>query len=177
MTTETSHRQSTIPKSSIQKVVHDVIELFELQLELLSVDSQAAKRKLTRAGICAGIAAILGGSALTVVLVGGGLLLREVAGLPPGVGLLIVGLISFCIVGLLGAIGLIALKGAAAALDETKSELTENLRWLKATLIAPQSSARNLVRGESFPGSGTDAPSAQTRGGSATEPPHSRTRF
>lgn len=137
--------------SSIQRVIRDVIDLCELQMQLLSVDSQAAKRKLTGALACGAAAATLAGAALTVLLVGGGLLLGETTSLSPAGGLLVSGGLTFAVVVLLLILALTAVRSAAAAMNETKSEFAENLRWLKATLISPEASARNRMRSESFP--------------------------
>ncbi|MGB7327313.1 MAG: phage holin family protein [Rubripirellula sp.] len=137
-------------QSSFQRVTQDVLDLFELQMQLLSVDSQDAKRKLTTAVACGAIAATLAGSALTVVMLGGGVLLGETTGLSTGGSLLIVGAAVFAVVAILGWVALSAIKKAASAMSETKSEFTENLRWLKATLVSPKTSPRNQIRRESF---------------------------
>ncbi|TWU16202.1 phage holin family protein [Allorhodopirellula heiligendammensis] len=136
--------------SSFQRVIRDVLDLFELQMELISVDSQAAKRKLVQAAVCGSIALALAGSALTVAMVGAGVLLGESTQLTTGAAMLIVSLVFFAIVALLGWVALRAILAASAAMSETKSEFGENLRWLKATLISPQTSARNQFRRESF---------------------------
>jgi len=137
--------------SSVQKVIADIIDLFELQMELISVDSQEAKRKLVKAGIYVGIAVPLAGSALTVLLAGCGLLLGEMTSLSIGGSMLVMGVVFFAIVGVLLFLALQGLKAAASAMSETKSEFSENLRWLKATLVSPSTSPRNQIRRESFP--------------------------
>ena len=136
--------------SSFRRVTQDVLDLVELQLELLSVDSQEARRKLATAVVCGAVAVMLAGSALTVVLVGGGFLLNEWSQLSTGSSLLIVGGAVCAIVVLLGWIALTAVKKAAYAMSETKSEFAENLGWLKATLISPKTSPRNQLRRDSF---------------------------
>ena len=137
--------------SSFARVARDVLDLCELQMQLLSVDSQAARRKLTSAIACGITAAVLAGSALTVVMAGAGFLLAETTDLSSGGGLLIVGGLMFAIVTVLIVVSLIAVKAAAAAMSETKSEFAESLRWLKATLVSPDSSPRNQMRSETFP--------------------------
>ncbi len=137
-------------RSSFQRVVQDVLDLMELQMELLSVDSQEAKRKLTTAAICGTAAATLAGSALTIAMIGGGFVLSETTELSSGISLLIVSGGVFVVVGVLGAIALAAIKRAASSVSETKSEFAENLRWLKATIISPKTSPRNQLRRESF---------------------------
>lgn len=144
--------------SSIQRVVRDVLDLCELQLQLLSVDSQAAKRKLTTAITCGVVAATLAGSALTVVMIGGGLLLGEATSLSPAGGLLLSGGLTFALVAVLIVLAIKAVAAAAAAMNETKSEFAENLRWLKATLISPETSTRNQMRSETFPNEARERP-------------------
>ncbi len=136
--------------SSFSRLTRDIIDLCELQMQLLSVDSQVAKRKLARAGLLGGIAATLAGSTLTVSLVGAGFLLAETTELSTGGGLLVVSGILGAVVILLLAVSFSAIKSAGAAMSETKSEFAENLRWLKATLVSPQSSPRNQYRSEAF---------------------------
>ncbi|MFG0267045.1 MAG: phage holin family protein [Rhodopirellula sp. JB055] len=136
--------------ASIQKVLRDVLDLCELQWQLLSVDAQAAKRKLTAAAIFSTIAVALAGSALTVLLIGFGFLLDELTDLSTGGALLTLAITTFVIVGVLAWIAAKAVQAATGAMAETKSELSENVRWLKATMISPSTSARNQMRRESF---------------------------
>lgn len=136
--------------SSFQRVVRDILDLCELQMQLISVDSQAAKRSLVRAIACGAAAIALAGSALTVAMVGAGVLLGEFTELTTGAALLIVSAAFFVLVAVLGWLVMKAILAAAAAMSETKSEFAENLRWLKSTLISPQTSARNQLRRESF---------------------------
>jgi len=137
--------------SSIRRVTQDIVDLFELQMELFSVDAQATQRKVIRAAIYSVIALALGGSALTVVFLGGGVLLHELSGLSVGASLLIIGGIIFVIVAILLYLAHGALQTASAAMSESKSEFLENFRWLKATLISPSTSPRNQLRAENFP--------------------------
>src|SRR6056297_54170 len=137
--------------NSFQNVTRDILDLCELQMQLLSVDSQAARRKMTRAAVYGLTAMASAGAALTVLLVGLGFLLHELADLSAGTGLLIVGGVTFLIVlGLLAA-AWFAVRSAASDLNETKSEFAENLRWLKATIVSPGSSPRHQLRSETFP--------------------------
>ncbi|EGF24546.1 hypothetical protein RBWH47_00093 [Rhodopirellula baltica WH47] len=136
--------------ASIQKVLRDVLDLCELQLQLLSVDAQAAKRKLTSAAIFTAIAVALAGSALTVLLVGFGFLLDELTELSTGGALVTLAVATFVLVGVLMLVAAKAIQAATAAMAETKSELAENVRWLKATMISPSTSPRNQMRRESF---------------------------
>ncbi|MCC9642033.1 phage holin family protein [Rhodopirellula sp. JC740] len=136
--------------SSIQNVLRDVLDLCELQMQLLSVDAQAAKRKLTTAVIFSVVSMALAGSALTVLMIGLGFVLGELSELSTGASLSIVAVVFFAVVGVFLFIAAKAVQAAAQAMSETKSELAENVRWLKATMLSPSTSARNQLRRESF---------------------------
>lgn len=138
------------PTSGFRRVIRDCIDLAELQFQLLSVDSQEARRKGSAAVALGGVAIALGASMLTVLLIGFGFLLHEQTQLSTGVSLLIVCGITFVLIGVLGWFAYRFVRTAAAALAETKSEFAENLRWIKATILAPETSARNQLRSESF---------------------------
>ncbi|KAA5542635.1 phage holin family protein [Roseiconus nitratireducens] len=157
--------------SSVRRVMGDVIDLCELQMQLLSVDAQSAQRKLTRAVACGATAAVLAGSALTAAVFGGGYLLHELTELTVGVSMLIVSGAVFVVVAIMLFVAISSLNAAAAAMSETKSEFAENLRWLKATLISPETSARNQLRDESFPRYQTYEDSVDRPNGSAGDRP------
>lgn len=137
--------------SAFNQVARDVLDLFELQLQLLSVDSQEARQKAVRAIALMAAGATFAGSALTVALGGAGLLLHELSGWSMGGSLLAVAAAVFVLVAAMLYTALSAINAASAALSETKSEFVENLKWLKAVLVKPETSARNQIRSESFP--------------------------
>ena len=136
--------------SSIHRVMQDLVDLAELQMQLLAVDSQEAKRKMTRAIGLSLVAVTLAGSALTVLIAGLGVFLHESSDLSVGLSLLLVAVAVFLVVGVMLWIALRAVGSASASMKETQSEFVENLRWLKATLLSPRTSARNRFRRESF---------------------------
>jgi uncharacterized membrane protein YqjE len=136
---------------SVRRVTRDIADLIELQMQLLSVDLQSAKRQMTQAAACVTLGGMLAGSALTVTLVGCGYLLHESTELSVGQSLVAVGLVVAVIAACLALVALRAARTAAVSMGESKSELAENLRWLKATLIDPENSPRNQFRDESFP--------------------------
>lgn len=136
--------------SNFQRVIHDVIELAELQWQLFAVDSQSAKQKIGQAVAISAIAMTVSASALTVLIAGLGLLLYDFAGLPVSVSLIIAAVVVFAISGILLFVAFKHVKTAGQAIKESKSELAENMRWLKATLVSPYESPRNQIRSESF---------------------------
>lgn len=137
--------------NGFRRVIRDCIDLAELQFQLLSIDSQEARRKASTAIALGGVSVTLGGSMLTVALMGLGFFLHEQTELSTGVSLLTVCGVTFLVVVLLGWFALRLVRSAASALAETKSELAENLRWIKATILEPETSARYQLRAESFP--------------------------
>ena len=134
-----------------RRVARDILDLGELQLQLLSIDSQEARQQAGRAVAWLTVALALGGSALTVVMVGAGFALADWAEWPVGLSLLAVAAIVFVFVLLLGYFAYRALRSATSSMQECKSEFVENVKWLKATLIAPGSSPRHQMRAEDFP--------------------------
>ncbi|TWU08433.1 phage holin family protein [Stieleria varia] len=138
-------------QSSFQRVAQDVIDLCELQFQLLSVDSQAARRLLLRGVAKLVVAVPLLGSAITVLCLGVGYLIAERTALSVAGSLIVVSVAVILFASSLAVIALVGFRRAAAAMAETKSEFTENLKWLKATLLSPSTSPRNQIRRESFP--------------------------
>lgn len=142
--------QSDATQSSVERVVEDIVDLCELQIELLSVDSQEARRELKFAAACAVAGMVLACSAMTVTIVGLAVVLAELTPISMGFAFIIVSAICFMVVAGLGWKAFMATKRASHAMRETKSEFVENLRWLKATILSPKTSARNLLRRNSF---------------------------
>ncbi len=138
-------------ESSFNRVARDVMDLVELQMQLLSVDADQARQRMTRAIACGGVAATLSIATLTILLAGSSLLLAEQTQLSYGGSFMIVAFAMLAIVSALTVVAINATKAAADAMNETKSEFAENLRWLKATLVKPSTSPRNTMRSESFP--------------------------
>ncbi len=138
-------------QSGFRQVIRDCFDMFELQIELLSVDSQEARRKAGFAIVLGGTAAGLGASMITVLMIALGFVLHEQAEFTVGVSLLIVCGAAAAVMVALAGIALWLLRGASTALAEAKSEFAENLRWIKATILSPDASARNQLRAESFP--------------------------
>lgn len=137
-------------ESGFKRVARDVTDLFELQMQLFAVDSQAAIHRAVVAAVLMVSALVIALAALTTLLLSAGWGLHEWLEWPLGLSLLLVAVVALVVTAVLALIGFRSLRRALALLDEPKRELTENLRWLKATIIAPQTSARNQLRSESF---------------------------
>lgn len=150
-------------RSGLGRVARDLIDLCELQMQLLSVDSQEAKRKAVRAIAFALVGATLAGSALTTGMVGCGYLIHDAAGWGVGISLLTVAAATFALVTGLFIAAMFAIQSASKAMNETKSEFAENLKWIKAVLISPEKSPRNQMRAENFHAAAQGAKPATSR--------------
>lgn len=137
-----------------RQIFRDCLDLFELQAQLISVDAQAAKAKFQRAIACSVAGLAIAASTLTVAMITAALLISEFATLSLGVSMLIISGIGAAIIVTLLGIAVLSLKSAASFMEETKSELAENMRWLKATLVNPGESPRDQLRSESYPVAG-----------------------
>ncbi|MCO8124315.1 phage holin family protein [Stieleria sp. TO1_6] len=144
------------------RIFADVIELCELQWQLISVDSQHAKRQLIKGSVLAGLAAIFVAGACLCFALAAGWLLEDLTTLPTSACFGIVGLTGVLIAAILGWIAIRRFGAASDALTEAKSEFSENLKWLKATIISPESSARNRFRAHDFH-TQTQAPQSDRR--------------
>ncbi|MEZ6090194.1 MAG: phage holin family protein [Pirellulaceae bacterium] len=138
-------------RSDLGRVARDVIDLFELQMQLFSVDSQEARRKAVKGIVYLAIAIPLAGSALTAAMIGGGFLLHELAEWSIGASMLTIAAVTFVIVLALLIATASVTKSAGSAMEESKSEFVENIKWIKAILVSPKTSARNQLRAEDFP--------------------------
>lgn len=137
-------------ESGFKRVARDVTDLFELQMQLFAVDSQEAMRKAVKAVVLIGIAAAVTLATMTTLVMAAGWGLHEYSGWPLSLSLLSAGIGGLVISGLIAFVGVVALRRALALIAEPKRELTENLKWLKATILAPSTSPRNQLRRESF---------------------------
>lgn len=139
-----------LPTDGFRRVLKDCIELAELQFQLLSIDSQEARRTMSVAAAMCGVAAAVGSSMTTVLLFALGYLIHEQSELSVGVSLLIVCGFTFVLIAMLGWFSLRLVRTAASAMAETKSEFVENLRWIKSTILERDGFGRDQQRGESF---------------------------
>lgn len=145
MTTSTEE-----PTNGFEQVLSDILDLAELQMQLLSVDSQEARRKVSKALMLASFAVPLSSAMFTVALFGIGYVLHETLEWSLGASMLTASAITALFILILVLVAFNLIRTAATAMQETKSEFVESLRWIKATIISPKTSARNQIRRESF---------------------------
>ena len=133
-----------------RRVVRDIADLCELQVELLAADGKVATCRSGTAAALLVIAAIFGLSAAVTVVLALASLLHEQADWTVSSSLLASASVAVGFAACFAIVGFVVLKKAIAALDETRSELAENLRWIKAAVVAPETSPRSQVDESSF---------------------------
>ncbi len=136
--------------SGFRRVVRDIADLCELQLELLAVDGRVATRQGFKAGLLLVVAAVFALSAVTVCLLAMASALHEQLGWTLSGSLLVASISAACVGAFLALIGLVVVRKAFNAMEETRSEFAENLRWIKAAVISPETSPRAQVNENSF---------------------------
>jgi uncharacterized membrane protein YqjE len=136
--------------SGFARVVSDIVDLCELQLQLLAVDSQEAKRRGVKAAICLAFAAIVTLTATITAIIGLGYVVHEQFNFSIGQSLLIVSAVAVHIAIIAGYLGAKLLGKANDSLSEVKSEFAENMRWIKGVVLKPSQSPRNQLRRETF---------------------------
>ncbi len=120
--------------SGFQRVATDVIDLFELQWQLLSVDGEEAKRRAIKAGVFGALALVVAFASMCGLVLGVGWLLHEQFNWSVSTGLLVTSGIGFVLASIAGLIGAILVGKASQSLAETKSEFAENMRWIKSVI-------------------------------------------
>ncbi len=126
--------------SGFRRVARDIADLCELQAELIAVDGKAAARRSGMAAALLMIATVFGLSATTATVFALASLLHEQAQWTVSNSLLVAAAGAAVIGGLLVYAGSRVMKSAMTALDETRSELAENLRWIKEVVTTPEPS-------------------------------------
>jgi len=132
------------------RVISDIVDLCELQIQLLSVDSQEAKRRGVKAIICLALAAIITLTAAITAMIGLGFVLHEQYDFTVGQALLIVSGSGILIALVAAFLGAKLIGKANESLSEVKSEFAENMRWIKGVVLKPDQSPRNQLRRETF---------------------------
>ncbi len=136
--------------TGFRRVVRDIADLCELQVELLTADGKVATRRSGTAVAILIVAAIFGLSACLATVFALASLLHEEAEWTVSSSLLASAGIAAIAGGCFAIVGFTILRKAISALDETRSEFAENLRWIKAAIVAPETSPRAQVDENSF---------------------------
>lgn len=137
-------------QGGFSRVISDIVDLCELQLQLLSVDSQEAKRRGVKAIICLAFAATIALTAAMTAMIGLGFILHEQYDFSVGQALLIVSGGAILVAAIAAFLGAKLIGKANDSLSEVKSEFAENMRWIKGVVLKPSQSPRNQLRRETF---------------------------
>lgn len=127
--------------SGMHRVLSDVADLAQLQLQLLAVDGREAGRRGIGAMLLLGVAGCLLIATVTVGLLGFGWVLHEMAGWPIGWSLLAMAAVACLITAAVLGLAYLSIKKAASALQETSAEFAENLSWIRAAMGTPRGPA------------------------------------
>jgi len=119
---------------SFSDCAHDIVNLSELQARLLALDlKQTARRTAAPAALAAvGLAILLG--VVPILLVTIAYVLVEVAGWPHWAGFLLASGVGLIVGGGLAGVAYALFRNSFSALQRSRKELSDNLRWLKDTL-------------------------------------------
>tara|TARA_R110002049_G_scaffold305056_1_gene501029 strand:+ start:77014 stop:77475 length:462 start_codon:yes stop_codon:yes gene_type:complete len=137
-------------QTGFRRIIRDIADLCELQIELFAIDSQVATQRTKTAAVYLGIAFVFALATVSTVTLGLAAALYEMLGWSLTASIFGAAGCAAIIAVFLAVLAVFALQKAVSALEETRSELAENLRWIKAAVIAPETSARAQVREDSF---------------------------
>jgi len=141
------HRSNTDPGSRLQRnmawLVHDVIELVELQLRLVGVDvSEGAKESRVPIILIIGGACLFLGTA-PVLLAGLALFLASALEWSIAASLCVVALIGVVVAAAMAFVGYRSTRKALGLLHRSRDELAANLQWIKKSLVSDGSVSRS----------------------------------
>jgi Putative Actinobacterial Holin-X, holin superfamily III len=161
--------QATNQPTGFRRVVRDIADLCELQLELLAVDGKVAANRLGAAVALFAIAGCFAFSAVTVTVLSIASLLHEEANWTVSSSLLAAAGIAALVGGIVITIGLVVGKKALESLDQTRTEFAENLRWIKAAIVGQDSDSENPVDHEFRATNGVATPRTPSVNGTARQ--------
>lgn len=130
---------------SMQQLAHDVVELAELQTAMIQLELKGWWKQLVAPIAFFAIAFLLAVSSIPILILSGAYGLHVATDLGMGWSLLIAAGVSLLIGGIVGYLGLRALKAAHAPLEESRRELSQNVRWIK-TVLQHQARPSRVVR-------------------------------
>ena len=125
-------------RSSTRMLVHDAIELADLQLQLFAADGQEMARKATPLLVIAAIGVTIAFSSLPLLLMALAYALVELAGLPIWLAMLSSAVVGMVLGGVAVLISIRRLQPHLTIWKRSAAELRENVDFLKATLRRPE---------------------------------------
>lgn len=130
--------------AGFKRVARDISDLCELQLQLLAVDGKVAAGRSALAAVATGLALAIGVSSITTLLLAAGWALHELLEWRLSVSLLVAAGGALVAAALCVLIAYRAMKQALASLEQTRSEFSENLRWIRSMMSDDAASASPL---------------------------------
>lgn len=137
--------------SGVNRVLNDLNELCELQWQLFVVDSTEAGKSLIPALVGLGIALALAFGTVVAFTLGTGWYLANQTSLTAGSAFLTVGFVTLIACAVVVVLALRGIKRSLNHYEDSRSELSENLRWLRSTILDPDSPRNQMSLHRSEP--------------------------
>jgi hypothetical protein len=137
--------------SSFSGLAHDVVELGELQVELLQLDTAAAWQRMRMGVMLFVVAACLLLGSIPIILLIIAEALVEFADWSRTASLGVAGLVGLAATGLIAAVAWRRLQTMLAAFERSREEFTRNLAWIKSSLKQPPARPRQRSEGVTIP--------------------------
>jgi uncharacterized protein YacL len=118
----------------VSQVAHDVVELAELQVALLKTEVQGWWKQFIMPVVLATSASVILICCLLLLMASAALQLAESTDLSLALSVLLTACGGMIIALILAVVGYSIVKKARGPLEESKLELSRNLRWIKAAL-------------------------------------------
>src|SRR5688572_6887891 len=138
MTQHNGHNGKTSPFVSVARdvsqVAHDVVELAELQAALARTELQGWWKQFIMPVVLLLIGAVVAASCILLLMASAALQLSEVAELSVPLSLLLVAVAGIVLTLALSGAAYLLIKKTRGPLQQSKQELTRNLRWIKTAL-------------------------------------------
>ena len=124
-------------QSSTRMLVHDAVELADLQLQLFAADGREMARKSTPPLLMIVAGVVIAISGLPLLLIGLAYALVELAGFPIWIAMLITAIAGIAIGGASVLVGIRWLRPQLEIWRRSAGELKENVEFLKGSLSRP----------------------------------------
>ena len=120
--------------ASVGDLTHDVIELSELQVQLLSLDAKQSMEKARACLVLAVVGACVLLGTIPVALLALAALLIEQLGWSVAAGTAVATFVGLLIAGVVMGVAYSYIKKGLVSFDRSREELRRNVAWLKSTL-------------------------------------------
>jgi hypothetical protein len=128
------HGKTPNVAASVSDLTHDVIEISELQVQLLSLDAKQSVEKLKACIVMAVIGAAIVLGSIPVALLAIGAVFVERLDWPYDAAIGVATAIGLAAAGAVLAVAYSYVKRGLVSFDRSREELQRNIAWLKSTL-------------------------------------------